>query len=260
VKREIEMEDEVFMRLKSSCYIHAEPNDINFMKKYKEYFDKCFRPNESNESTEPTEPTEPTLNYEPWINKMNLLFEKHRIKLLQEIPTMPRKKLELISFDDPRIIEKNKLVEKNRPRCYFLIFYNDIYKYLGIIDWTNLKNVDFIMEFKNNKSPADPLTQDELFEKIVDNLSRGISSHFDDEQFNTIDKYVDEEISQGNIVKMDMFDFRCNGWVKKINDALAKKPDNQTKLEAVTPYDSRIEVRIKGQRSLFYSLPSGSIY
>jgi len=97
-----------------------------------------------------------------------------------------------------------------------------------------------------------------LFSIIVDNLIslkdtsyRYIKSPHSDEIFKIIDKYVDEEIVSGNIIKKSQYDFRCEGWVNKVNTELIARNVKNIKLEAITNLDSRLIMKIKGQGCYF---------
>lgn len=116
----------------------------------------------------------------------------------------------------------------------------------------DLKNADTIVKIIKNKPEEKPLTLAELFDTIVNNLSQGKKSHFEEGQFKIIDSYVDEEIKEARIIKVNKFDFRCEGWVDKINEGLSKIPNNCVKLEASDVNDPRIRTKGQGCYFIYY--------
>lgn len=233
------MDSEIVYSLESYNSIYADPTNKGLMNRYKKYFDKYFYSNSS------------CLNYASWIQKMNLILKENFCKRCEEYPgnKFQLRHLELIDLNDSRIKPENMLTDIKRPRCYFLLFVDNVYQYLGIVDWT--ENADIIMKLIKNRYPEELLTFEKLFDTIVDNLDKGKDSHFNDDQFEIIDSYIDEEIKNNNIVKIKKFDFRCEGWVNKINDVLSKNPNNDIKLEASNKDDPRIKVKSKGQACYF---------
>ena len=62
-----------------------------------------------------------------------------------------------------------------------------------------------------------------------------------DDEFINYDKFIDNEILNGNLIKYDEYNFIGEGFISQINKNVI----------ALHPYDSRIDIRCKGQASYF---------
>ena len=94
-------------------------------------------------------------------------------------------------------------------------------------------------------------TTTDLLKYIISCLQNGqepkIEGKYD---FSIIDKYVDEEIANGNIIKHSEYDFTGNGWASMVNKELGICHSIYS-IEAVKNTDKRLETKVKGQAVYF---------
>jgi hypothetical protein len=86
---------------------------------------------------------------------------------------------------------------------------------------------------------------DNIFNKIVISFANNENLIFTDEEFIEYDKFIDDEISAMNLIKCDEYNFRGVKFADKINEKLSSK------IVALYPHDSRIDMRCKGQAAYF---------
>jgi hypothetical protein len=82
---------------------------------------------------------------------------------------------------------------------------------------------------------------------LCDGQEPDVENNYD---FDIVDKYVDEEIAKGNIVKHSEYDFTGNGCASMINKELIKC-NSIYSIEAVKNTDKRLKTKIKGQGVYF---------
>ena len=82
---------------------------------------------------------------------------------------------------------------------------------------------------------------------------------FDDneeQEYELFDKYIDEQIADGSIVKHDKYSFIGKGWAEKVNDKL-KLLGSSNRLIAVDNMDKRLDTKVKGQGAYFIMTKDG---
>lgn len=84
-----------------------------------------------------------------------------------------------------------------------------------------------------------------IFDKIISSFANNENLNLTDNEFIDYDKFIDGEISNGNLIKYDEYNFIGEGLATKINEKL----DN--KIIALNPYDEKIDMRCKGQTAYF---------
>lgn len=84
-----------------------------------------------------------------------------------------------------------------------------------------------------------------IFDKIVLAFANNENLIFTDDEFIDYDKFIDDEILNGNLIKCDEYNFRGVKFAAKINEKLSSK------IVALYPHDSRIDMRCKGQAAYF---------
>lgn len=84
-----------------------------------------------------------------------------------------------------------------------------------------------------------------IFDKIVYSFAHNENLIFTDQEFYYYDEFIDDEIADGNLIKHDEYNFSGEGFIAKINKTL------YSKVIALDPYDSRIDMRSKGQAAYF---------
>ena len=89
---------------------------------------------------------------------------------------------------------------------------------------------------------------DKIFNKILLSFTHNENLIFTDEEFHYYDDFIDAEIAEGNLIKCDEYNFRGVKFVDKI-DKINKKLSS--KIVALYPHDSRIDMRCKGQAAYF---------
>lgn len=86
---------------------------------------------------------------------------------------------------------------------------------------------------------------DNIFNKILLTFAGDENLEFSDDEFLDYDKFIDNEILNGNLVKYDEYNFIGEGFIKRINEKL------NLNIIALNPYDPRIDMRCKGQAVYF---------
>lgn len=86
---------------------------------------------------------------------------------------------------------------------------------------------------------------DNIHRKIVTSFANNKNLEFTDEEFVHYDKFIDEQISCGNLVKIDEYNFMSEGFTYIFNLQL------NNKIIELHPYDNRIDMRCKGQAAYF---------
>ena len=71
-----------------------------------------------------------------------------------------------------------------------------------------------------------------------------------DDEYAPFDEYIDKQISDGSIVKLDTWSFIGTGWADKINAKLVDM-NSSLQLVSVSSTDARISTKIKGQGVYF---------
>ena len=84
-----------------------------------------------------------------------------------------------------------------------------------------------------------------IFDKIVLAFANNKPLTLTDEEFHYYDDFIDDEIAEGNLIKCDKYNFRGVKFADKINEKLSSK------IVALYPHDSRIDMRCKGQAAYF---------
>jgi hypothetical protein len=64
---------------------------------------------------------------------------------------------------------------------------------------------------------------DNIFKKIVYSFAHNENLLWDDDEFIDYDKFIDNEIVNGNLIKCDEYNFRGVKFANKINEKLSSK-------------------------------------
>lgn len=86
---------------------------------------------------------------------------------------------------------------------------------------------------------------DYIFNRILLTFKNTENLNLDDDEFFIYDKFIDNEILNGNLIKVDPYHFVGVKFIQNINEKLS------TNIIALDPYDSRIDMRCKGQAAYF---------
>jgi len=86
---------------------------------------------------------------------------------------------------------------------------------------------------------------DNIFDKILYSFAHNENLIFTDEEFYYYDEFIDDEISDGNLIKCDEYNFSGVKFAEKINEK------SSLDIRVLCPYDSRIDMRSKGQAAYF---------
>lgn len=78
-----------------------------------------------------------------------------------------------------------------------------------------------------------------------------------DTEYKSFDKYVDEQIADGSIVKHSQWSFTGEGWAEKVNQKLIQF-DSLYRLVAVSCNDERLYTKVKGQGVYFIVTKDGN--
>ena len=85
----------------------------------------------------------------------------------------------------------------------------------------------------------------DVFDKIVNAFKNSENLEFTDDEFIDYDKFIDDEIFNGNLVKVNEYSFNAVKLAEKINERLSSK------IIHLCPYDARIDMKCKGQAVYF---------
>jgi hypothetical protein len=75
-------------------------------------------------------------------------------------------------------------------------------------------------------------------------------------EYEPFDKYIDEQIADGSIVKHSMYSFTGVGWASKVNQHLIQS-GSPYRLVAVDNNDQRLYTKVKGQAAYFILTKNG---
>jgi len=84
-----------------------------------------------------------------------------------------------------------------------------------------------------------------IYDKILLAFTNNENLEFTEKEFIDYDKFIDDEISNGNLVKVDQHNFKGENFAKKINEKLSSK------IIPLDPYAPIIDVRCMGQAVYF---------